>query len=92
MLGLITAPVVLVNTLAPVAPLVSAAATPFFTSPDSSPTCCAISPPESINPSIAPLLFEHSQRMHLQGQVLLDPCYLEVPINIVTISHTARHR
>ena len=49
-----TAPVCLVNISAPVADLVSAAATAFFTSPDSPPTWPAISPTESINPSIAP--------------------------------------
>jgi len=53
MLGLMTDPVVLVNTLAPVAPFVSAAATAFFTSPEPPPICFAISAAESANPSIA---------------------------------------
>ena len=42
MLGLITAPVDLVNILPPVAALASAAATPVFTSPEFSPTAPAI--------------------------------------------------
>ena len=51
MLGLITAPVDLVNILPPVAALVSDAATPYITSPELSPIALAISPTESINPS-----------------------------------------
>ena len=57
MLGLITAPVDLVNILPPVADLASAAATPVFTSPEFSPTAPAIPAADSTNPSIAPLPF-----------------------------------
>ena len=54
MLGLMTAPVALVNMLPPVACLVSAAATAVLTAPEFSPTVFAIFPVESINPSTPP--------------------------------------